>query len=55
MQSKKYDSQFDAFSEKEEPKITDGNRLCEKIFQKRAIVNNEGKLPDKFWNLKLLF
>ena len=53
MQSKKYDSQFDAFSEKdkEEAKITDGNRLCEKIFQKRANVSNECKLPDKFWNL----
>ena len=51
MQSKKYDSQFDAFSENEEAKITDGNRLCEKIFQKRANVSNEGKLPDKFWNL----
>ena len=53
MQSKKYDSQFDAFSEKEkeQAKITDGNRLCEKIFQKRANVSNEGKIPDKFWNL----
>jgi hypothetical protein len=51
MPSKKYDSQFDAFSEKEEAKITDGNRLCEKIFQKRANVSNEGKIPDKFWNL----
>jgi hypothetical protein len=51
MQSRKYDSQFDAFSENEEAKITDGNRLCEKIFQKRANVSNEGKIPDKFWNL----
>ncbi|MDC0911114.1 hypothetical protein OAQ45_00905 [Candidatus Marinimicrobia bacterium] len=51
MPSKKYDSQFDAFSENEEAKITDGNRLCEKIFQKRANVSNEGKIPDKFWNL----
>ncbi len=51
MPLKKYDSQFDAFSEKEEAKITDGNRLCEKIFQKRANVSNEGKIPDKFWNL----
>ena len=51
MPSKKYDSQFDAFSENEEAKITDGNRLCEKIFQKRANVINEGKIPDKFWNL----
>jgi len=51
MPLKKYDSQFDAFSEKEGAKITDGNRLCEKIFQKRANVSNEGKIPDKFWNL----
>ena len=51
MPSKKYDSQFDAFSENEEAKITDGNRLCEKMFQKRANVSNEGKIPDKFWNL----
>ena len=51
MPSKKYDSQFDAFSENEEAKITDGNRLCEKIFQKRANVSNEGKIPYKFWNL----
>jgi len=51
MPLKKYDSQFDAFSENEGAKITDGNRLCEKIFQKRANVSNEGKIPDKFWNL----
>jgi|TARA_R100000951_G_scaffold57012_1_gene47857 hypothetical protein len=53
MPLKKYDSKFDAFSKKEgeEAKIDDGNRLCEKIFQKRANVSNEGALPRNFWNL----
>lgn len=52
MPSKKYESNFGAFPKKDNEKITDGNRLCEKIFQKRAEVNNEGRLPDNFWNLK---
>lgn len=53
MPSKKYDSNFGAFPSKsdEEAKITDQNRLCEKIFQKRAEKNNEGALPDNFWNM----
>ena len=50
MPSKKYESKFGAFPGKDE-NITDANRLCEKIFQKRAEKNNEGRLPDNFWNL----
>ena len=53
MPLKKYDSKFGAFPKKEgeEAKISDGERLCEKIFQKRANVSNEGGLPRNFWNL----
>ena len=53
MPLKKYDSKFGAFPKKEgeEAKISDGERLCEKIFQKRANVSNEGSLPRNFWNL----
>lgn len=50
MSSKKYDSKFGAFND--DDKITDANKLCEKIFQKRAEKNNEGKLPDKFWKME---
>lgn len=49
MSSKKYESKFGAFND--DDKITDGNKICEKIFQKRAEKNNEGKLPDKFWKM----
>ena len=49
MPSKKYDSQFDAF--KQEKQITPANRLCEKIFQKRAEAFKKEIPADNFWNL----